>query len=782
MRKVKKVLIICFILFLATTFIVKEANAASTSGIKITTEAGLDGKVMDGKGFMLKVTIENKEKDFKGDLLIPYSPSYDIGGQTLVPVDIPANSKKTYTVTIPGISSDSNYTSNKMKLYRDSWQKGEEVSFTGVKELRLTLISDQTLGILTDQYDKFKNLRKLSSSSIFTTELLKEDIPDQALGLETLSYLMVDQFSLTELSEEQQLAIKKWIEKGGILITGATTNGKQAYGNLESLMPLAFGNEEEIPLSGIDTKTKEQEKITAFRSSLTDSSDAITIHNEHPLVAKKNLGEGKIIQTSFSLSDSTLLNWQDFNSWMENLLQTENTRITANYQYSGNPLSNLYYQFVESNEYFKSSTITTGLLLIILAGYLLVIVPILYFILRKYDKREHAWWIIPCFSILLSLGMFITGAKDKIKNPQLNEMGIYQYSNNYLSGYQATTLLSNKSGDFALTFDQDTYTPFPYLGYGELQVKAIKNEKVKSSEIIFPEVEYWSSRTMYGKTSMPMEGGFSHDFAVTEKDISGTITNLYPFDFSKVFIWSGNEKIELGSIKSGETKNVQVTHSNKYFSRPSGNGYGYYIYDYNGHDLKEFRELVAESMVLSTDYYFNNISTGDSMLVAITNEDIVNVGIASEKETKNSTNLIMEPIILTNHFPGAFTINEGNMEQKLTVIEGAIYSENYQNNDISLEDGEYLYTLQIPKSYDIKSLSFDSLTVQPNGNPGVTYNIYNKETDSYEKITSLFKVDEDKVSAYLDENKIINMKVVKATNGDPYIQLPSVKIKGEIKE
>ncbi|WP_400247172.1 hypothetical protein AB3U99_09705 [Niallia sp. JL1B1071] len=780
MRKVKKVFIICFILFLATTFIVKEANAAATAGIKITTEAGLDGKVMDGKGFMLKVTIENNEKDFKGDLLIPYSPSYDIGGQTLVPVEIPANSKKTYTVTIPGISSDSNYTSNKMKLYRGSWQKDDEVSFTGVKEVRLTLISDQTLGILTDRYDKFKNLRKLPSNSIFTTELLKEDIPDQALGLETLSFLLVDQFSLTELTDLQQQAIKKWIENGGILITGATTNGQQAYGNLDSQMPLALGKQETIALEGIDAETKEQGSLTGFNSSLTDGSEAITIYNEHPLVAKKNLGEGKIIQTSFSLSDSTLLNWQGFNSWMENLLQTENTQLTANYQYSGNPLSSLYYQFVESNEYFKSSTITTGLLIIILAGYLLVIVPILYFVLRKYDKREHAWWIIPSLSLLLSLGMFITGAKDKIKNPQLNEMGIYQYSNNYLSGYQATTLLSNKSGDFALTYDQDTYTPFPYLGYGELQVKAIKNEKVKNSEIIFPEVEYWSSRTMYGKSSMPIEGGFSHDFAVTEKEISGTITNQYPFDFLKVFIWSGNEKIELGSIKSGETRNVQVTHSHKYFSRPKGNGYGYYLYDYNGHDLKEFRELVAESMVLSTDY-FKNISTGDPMLVAITNEDIVNVGVASEKVTKSSTNLIMEPINLTNHFPGAFTINEGNMEQKLTVLEGAIYSENFQNNDISLEDGEYLYSLQIPKSYEIKSLSFDSLTVQPNGNPGVTYSIYNKETDAYEKITSLFKVDKEKVSAYLDENRKINMKVDKATNGDPYIQLPSVKIKGEIK-
>jgi len=782
LRNVKKVIIICFILFLATTFIVKEANAAtSTAEIKITTEAGLAGKVMDGKGFLLKVTIENSGKDFKGDLLVPYSPSYEVGGQTLVSVDIPANSKKTYMVTMPGISSDSNYANNKMKLYSGSWKKGDEVTFAGVKEVRVNFISQQTLGILTDQYDKFKDLRKFSSNSIYTTELLKEDLPDQALALETVSYLLVDQFSLTELTDAQQQAIKNWIENGGILITGASTNGKQAYGNLETFMPLALGDQEMISLEAIDSKSKQQEKINGFQSSLTDGAKAIVLHNDQPIIAKKTLGGGKVMQTSFSLSDPAFLSWQGFNSWMEKILLAENTQHSANNQYSNSPISNLYYNFVESNEYFKNSTISTSILLIILAGYLLVIVPILYFMLKKIDKREHAWWIIPCLSILLSIGVFFTGAKDKIKNPQFNEMGIYQYNDNYLSGYQATTLLSNKSGDFTLTYDKNAYTPIPYLGYGELQVKAITSEKIKKNEIIFPEVEYWSSRTMFGKSSMPVEGGFSHEFDTTEKEVSGTITNHYPYDFARVFIWSGTEKIELGSLAAGETKNVKATHKHKYFSRPIDTNQGYYLYDYNGKDLNEYRELAASSMVLNTDY-FKNVSTGDPLLIGITNEDIVKVGLTSGKVTKNSTNLIMEPITIANNFPGPFTLNEGNMEQKLTVIEGAIYNENFQYNDISLEDGKYLYTLGIPKSYEESSIALDSLTVQPMGNMGVKYSIYNKRTDDYEEVKSLFKVEKEKIGDYVDKNRKITIKVDKATNGDPYMQLPSVKVKGEIKE
>lgn len=774
-------IIICFILFLATTFIVKEANAASTDNIKISTEAGLAGKVMDGKGFQLKVTMENNGEDFKGDLLIPYSPSYEAGGQKLVSVDIPANSKKTYMVTIPGIASDTNYANNKMKLYRGSWKNGEEVTFTGVKEVRVNLIPEQTLGILTDQYDKFKDLRKLPSNSIYTTEMIKEEVPDQALALETISFLLIDQFSLTELTEEQQQAIKKWIENGGILITGAQSDGKQAYGRLESFMPLALGDKEPFSLEVLDAKSKQQAKIDGYQSALIEGAEGIVLHNDQPLIAKRKLGEGKIIQASFSLSDPTLLGWTGFNSWIEKILLAESSQNANNSQYNSNPIGELYNNFVQANEYFESSTISTSILLIILAGYLLVIVPILYIVLKKVDKREHAWWIIPSLSILLSAGVFLTGAKDKIKHPQFNELGVYQYSNNYLSGYQATTLLSNKSDDFTLTYDKNLYTPMPFSGYGELQVKAVTKEKIKKNEMFFPDVEYWSSRTMYGKSSMPVKGGFSHEFDTTEEEITGSITNHFPYDFANLFIWSGTEKIELGSLAAGETKKIKVSRKHKYFSKPSDTNQGYYVYDYNGDDLNEYRELVASGLVLNTQY-FKNVTDGDPLLIGITNEDIVKVGLTSGKVTKNSTNLIMESLTIANNFPGPFTLNEGDMDQKLAVIKGAVYNENFQDNDFTLEDGEYHYTLGIPKSYEDSSIAFDSITVQPMGTPGVKYSIYNKRTGDYEELKNLFKVEKQKIADYMDENREIMMKVDKATNGDPYIQLPSVKVKGEIKE
>lgn len=243
----------------------------------------------------------------------------------------------------------------------------------------------------------------------------------------------------------------------------------------------------------------------------------------------------------------------------------------------------------------------------------------------------------------------------------------------------------------------------------------------------------------------------------------------------------GNGKNRIRFACCWRNKKIKVSRKHKYFSKPSDSNQGSYVYDYNGNDLNEYRELVASGLVLNTEY-FKTVTTGDPLLIGITNEDIIKVGLTSGKVTKNSTNLIMEPLTIANNFPGPFTLNEGDMYQKLAVIKGTVYNQNFQENDFTLEDGEYLYTLGIPKSYEDSSIAFESITIQASGTPGVKYSIYNKRTGNYEEVKNLFKLEKQKIADYLDENRKITLKVNKATNGDPYMQLPSVKVKGEIKE
>ena len=59
------------------------------------------------------------------------------------------------------------------------------------------------------------------------------------------------------------------------------------------------------------------------------------------------------------------------------------------------PLNQLSYTVGETNELFPSFKVSAPLIFGIIALYIIIIIPILYFILKRKDKREYAWWIIP---------------------------------------------------------------------------------------------------------------------------------------------------------------------------------------------------------------------------------------------------------------------------------------------------------------------------------------------------------------------------------------------------
>ncbi len=88
-------------------------------------------------------------------------------------------------------------------------------------------------------------------------------------------------------------------------------------------------------------------------------------------------------------------------------------------------MDRLAYELNDVNEIFPSFEVSVSYMLIVIILYILIIGPILYFILKKIDKREQAWWIIPIMSVALSIVLFIFGAKDRIVQPQIQQSAFF---------------------------------------------------------------------------------------------------------------------------------------------------------------------------------------------------------------------------------------------------------------------------------------------------------------------------------------------------------------------
>jgi hypothetical protein len=783
-------LIVTLIFFLLIFVNLSLPVNAKSVNINISVDEGFDGKVKRGKGFPASIKLENNGEAFSGDLLIQYNPSYNTGGVMSLHVELPEGSSKTYQVSVPGLIEESQSSFQKQQtihLYEGSWKKGNEVSFKGEKAFKARYIdtNDQVIGVLSENYDRVKEWRTLPMVEMLP--LTKEQLPKQGLGLEMVDYLVVDEYDISQLDEAQQLAIKEWVSSGGVLVAGAAPDASGSYGLLYPMLPMKMEVESLGDSSFLLTATNDQipfKQINLFTGAVEKEAEVLQKSGNLPAAVKKNVGKGTILQTSFSLGDTPLSTWDGYSSWFENFIH-EADQTSFNNNRNGQDLyDQLYWEFAETNEFFPAANYSLSQIMIIVLIYLIVLVPILYFVLRKMDKREHSWWVIPTLAIVMSGIVFGLGARDRIAEPQMNQMGFFKVNNHQLSGYQANTLLSNRSGEYTLSVLKDQYQAAPHLNNNSPNIDpsmaAVSVEKRKENEITFQDVGYWSSKTIYGKAQKESEGDFMVKLSLKNNQLTGTIQNGFPYDFTELFIWSGSQKINIGPLKAGETLNVNQKIKQSFLTAPTMLSNSGMYQQNNLEKMKKERLQYASFVFLNGD--FNNLP----LLGGITKEAVVDVNMVRKDEKQNNLNLILSSFEAESDFKGKFSLAPEMLNTRVEVINGAIHEKgiNGMPNEMMMEDGEYDYIIQLPDQIRGKDFLIDSVSLQMNGQ-FLQYSVYNTVTREYVPIKesqgSVSFKKEDQVEQLFSRGGELLIRVHKSSNGDPYVYLPQITVKGEVR-
>lgn len=776
------------VLFLFQQFAVL-TNAEGVD-IKISLEEGFNGKVKRGKGFPATLKLDNSGEAFSGDLLIQYSPSYNASGAMLVHVDLPKKGSKTYQLSVPGLIEDYNSYSNNnaaFHLYKGSWKNGNKVAFKGDKTFkpRFIDVNDQVVGVLSENYDRLKELRTLPGTQIQMLPLTKEQMPKKAIGLEMLNYLVIDEYAISILDEQQQLAIKEWVRLGGVLIAGAAPDASSSYGLLYQILPMKIEAEvlgkTDFLLDAADIEIPIKE-INFYTGTVEKETTILHKSGNLPATLKKQFGKGTILQTSFSLGDQPLSTWAGYSIWFAAFIKQANQGNANIYNNGQDMYDQLYWDFAEINEFFPGANYSVPQLIILLLVYLVIIVPILYFILRKIDKREHSWWIIPSIAILMSAVVFGLGAKDRIAMPQLNQMGVYFAKDGQLAGIQASTLLSNSSGNYKLSVPKDQFDAVPhannYSGFDKM-FGAVVEEKRKVNEITFSNVGYWSLETIYGKVQKETNAQFSTQLQLSNNGLKGTIQNDYPYDFEELFIWTGNEKVKIGPLKKGETVKIDHKIKQSILSSPT---MSFNTYNYQQSDLEQMKkEKLNDAAINFLSSSFNN----QPLIGGLTKDAVVNVKMVGKKEKQNNLNLILSPFSVENDFVGKFDLANDLLSTRVEVVQGLIHERVMygSSNEIFMDDGEYNYIIQLPEQLRGKKIDFDIINLRMNGN-FLKYSILNRVTGEYlpieENRHTFALTKENQAEQFFSKEGELLIKITKSSNGDPYAFLPQVTVKGVV--
>lgn len=782
-----------FFILLFISLIAQPVTAAKSSGIKMSIETGIDSKIMSGQGFPLSITVENSGEDFSGDLLINFYPSYNSSGSKAVRIELPKGDKKTYSVSIPGYSEDQPYNNQNFQsihLYEGDWQDDEEVDYKGPKNLKPKFIDmmKNTVAVLSEDPDRLKELKALSVGNQFEVLTMTEtDVPENAAGLDMLDYIVMDEFSVSTLSNKQQEAIKEWIVRGGTLIAGAAPDASQSYGILYEVLPMEMKSEGVLNSAYFKTNPEVKtdfENVPVFTGPLVKNAKVVGKLNALPVVVQKEFGSGQILQTAFSLGDEPISAWKGYGDWFQATLLDNNPKKMNQFNGSPNPFENLYYEFAESNEYFKSVQFSLGQLALFLIIYLLILVPILYFVLKKWDKREHAWWVIPVIAFFSSTLIFSVGARDRLASAKINQMGVFRAEGGQLEGIQAVSLLSNTGGNYQMSFSDGAFNGVPGSMQPSMEAQhyAVLEEDRNGQMVTFPGVEYWSTRTQFGPAAKTDAGEFVSDLKFENKKLTGSIKNEFPYDFEEIYIWSGSKKVKLGSLKKGETIKVDKALGMDYLTSPDG----YLNHNYYGSPQQDLMKMKKErlenrvSELLANNQHSENIP----VIYGYTKDSVLKINLKERKKSENNVFLIFQPVTVKENLKGPFILKNDVLKMQLEVLTGGIMEEmNLAKNEAMIDDGEYEWIAHVPALFMNDKVKLSEVAISIKGKY-ITYSLFDYSTSTYtplDETKKSYQFTGEDLGKYVSKEGEIKIKLLKAAKGDPHVYLPAITVKGEVK-
>ena len=156
--------------------------------------------------------------------------------------------------------------------------------------------------------------------------------PNQLATMTSISHIVINDLSPSLMSEQQQIAFKDWLRFGGTLII----NGPEAISAVEStflkdMAPLQGTTDSVLAAERIDEfdrdwsiRTAGGEKI-AFKPNksvpclsgeLVDGASWVPLLEG--LVAERLVGQGRVVMTTFPMSDAAFLNWPSYSSMIHN--------------------------------------------------------------------------------------------------------------------------------------------------------------------------------------------------------------------------------------------------------------------------------------------------------------------------------------------------------------------------------------------------------------------------------------------------------------------------------
>ncbi|MGL4790680.1 MAG: hypothetical protein ACRCW1_04650 [Anaerotignaceae bacterium] len=431
-----------------------------------------------------------------------------------------------------------------------------------------------------------------------TFYLTESTFPTTKGVLDNFRVLIINNFNTQLLSLEQKTALSQWVEGGGNLVIGTGANANKVLKGMEDTFNFSYSQQ---------TNTLPAGYLVNEEVTISDA-ELINGNTDSPLLQWSTVGSGKIILFSFDLGTAPFNDFVGANEIFMNLLETANSSIYL--LTVGDSYNNYYTMESLAKRTIPQKGVLINAIYVFVIVYVLFIGPVLYFVLKKKDKREKGWVIIPTAAFATTAIIYLLGSGSYYRNSTLNTANLITLSENTptaqakVYGY----IKSPKKGDITFTADE----VFPLSVSLESNNYYSNNLTYKIKVDGTPNITYynkatWDTNTFYSEKNIDLGGSLTPTLFVNNDTIHGTIENTTNMDFNDIVIKLGEEFILLGDCLAGQTLAVNYTigesliNSNYSYYEAINNMFGLDYYVPN--NTETFKKYSHAQFLRNSDYY-----------------------------------------------------------------------------------------------------------------------------------------------------------------------------------
>ncbi len=778
--KILKVIIICMVVIMNLSSILVYADEKDS--ITINVKYGIEGKYKNNYELPVNVEIENKGENINGQVEVHVQTNvYDTYDAFVCDVNIDSNEKK--TVTIP------------INLYENS-SKISVVLKSGnniIKEKTIIVgsgrIDEYSLfsGILTDDINGI-NLRTLSFNvdgrrfggdvKSVNVGLNIDMLSESYKSISALDMIIINNYDLSKFTDKHYKNLMEWVSNGGILVIGTGENSAKTIKE----------NNLGISYSG----TKDLNGYTLANLEIKDATVALEKDGEN-LIYELDNEKGHIYVAAFDLANQNISN-EDYIEyfWKEHIGKNFVNKVDRLYGYSNSNYSP--YEITNLlNNIPIDKEINIGSIVGIFVCYCLITGILVYFIMKKLGKRELLWGIIPIISILFSIMLFAIGTNTRIKDVALNQVNFILNDGSKEStvkGYIGVALKNRgnlivKEPDNVLLkiLNEENY----YRNNSQSEFKKLGSKTVYKESNSYYEFENLSSLKMKKFTVSNHEQivpSLDTNLKYESNVLNGNIKNTLGNDIEKLLVVSSNSVWDIGKIKAGEEKNIDIKPTSslglsEYSNKLMDDYYNSYRNNKSKGDKEKYKDIIRIQNAISSLAQIESNGLGTTYIIAITNMPVdYGFNFDNRSVSKYDTTVMTQKVNIDfTDKDGILNYPMGYFKPVVLSSSAYIYADDYYN-EINGQ-GDVTFKYEVGSDLDILNITIGNLNKQYQSSGNQKIFIYNNESEKYETIDVKAKGNDlTNPKAYIKDGIV---KVQVTLEEDGYTQIPQISVKGRAK-